>query len=321
MSAPIVQPKNFQIARVNLTELKPYGKGKISYLNYGNPGERGTSLAIQTPSLRTPFGLNVFEGDTGAKHSFNLRISGSEASVKVKAFHEFLITMDKFMVDHAVKNSKAWFGKEKSRDAISELYVPCIKVSAKTDKEGNSYPPTMKINIKRKKDSTDFDCLFYGAESKSDPNAAPLRDTPVEDLIRKGAEMTCIISCTGVWFADKKFGLGWKASQVRLDSIPAGSSSSGYGFQNDEEEGGEFVEPSEFSSAPARAVVEEDEDEEEEEVAPAPAPTPVKSAPAPAPAPAVVDSEDEEEEVAPPAPVKKAATTITKKKVVSSVKK
>lgn len=317
MSAPIVQPKNFQIARVNLTELKPYGKGKISYLNYGNPGERGTSLAVQTPSLRTPFGLNVFEGDNGAKHSFNLRIR-SDGNVKVKAFQDLLTTLDKFMVDHAVKNSKAWFGKEKSKDAIAEIYVPCLKVSAKADKEGNSYPPTMKINIKRKKDSTDFDCLFYGAESKSDPNAAPLRDTPIEDLIRKGAEMTCIISCTGVWFAGGKFGLGWKASQVRLDSIPAGSSSSGYSFQNDEEEGGEFVEPSEFNSAPARAVVEEDEDEEEEEVAPA---VPTKSAPAPAPAPAVVDSEDEEEEVAPPAPVKKAATTITKKKVVSSVKK
>jgi hypothetical protein len=320
MSAPIVQPKNFQLSHVSLTDLKPYGKGKISYLNYGNPGERGTSLAIQTPSLRTPFGLNVFEGDNGAKYSFNLRIRGGDTNPKIKAFESLLTTLDKFMVDHAVKNSKAWFGKDKSRDALMETYVPCLKVSQKTDKEGNSYAPTMKINIKRKKDDSDFDCLFYGAESKSDPSVAPIRDTPIEDLLRKGAEMTSIIECTGVWFAGGKFGLGWKAKQVRLDSVPAGgASSSGYGFQNDDEDGGEFVEPSEFS-APARtqqAVVESDDEEEE---APAPAPAPASSKPAPVQAQAVVESDDEE--VAPaPVPVKKATTTITKKKVATSVKK
>ncbi len=320
MSAPIVQPKNFQIANVSLSELKPFGKGKISYLNYGTPGERGTSLALQTPSLRTPFGLNVFDGDNGAKYSFNLRIRGGDTNPKVKAFETVLNNIDKFMVDHAVKNSKTWFGKDKSRDAIEEIYTPSIKVSTKTDKEGNLYAPTMKINIKRKKDDSDFDCLFYGAESKSDPTVAPIRDTPVEDLIRKGAEMTCIIECTGVWFAGGKFGIGWKAKQVRLDSVPAGgSSSSGYGFQNDDEDG-EFVEPSEFSS-PAKkqtqAVVESDD--EEEEVAPAPAPAPSKSAPAPA----VVESDDEEEVAPAPAPavVKKATTTVTKKKITTATKK
>jgi hypothetical protein len=320
MSAPIVQPKNFQIANVSLSELKPFGKGKISYLNYGTPGERGTSLALQTPSLRTPFGLNVFDGDNGAKYSFNLRIRGGDTNPKVKAFETVLNNIDKFMVDHAVKNSKTWFGKDKSRDAIEEIYTPSIKVSTKTDKEGNLYAPTMKINIKRKKDDSDFDCLFYGAESKSDPTVAPIRDTPVEDLIRKGAEMTCIIECTGVWFAGGKFGIGWKAKQVRLDSVPAGgSSSSGYGFQNDDEDG-EFVEPSEFSS-PAKkqtqAVVESDD--EEEEVAPAPAPAPSKSAPAPA----VVESDDEEEVAPAPAPavVKKAPTTVTKKKITTATKK
>lgn len=320
MSAPIVQPKNFQVANVALTDLKPYGKGKISYLNYGTPGERGTSLVLQTPSLRTPFGLNVFDGDNGAKYSFNLRIRGGDTNPKVKAFEGVLNTLDKFMVTHAMKNSKTWFGKALSEDAVNMIYVPCVKVSTKTDKEGNSYAPTMKINIKRKKDDSDFDCLFYGAESKSDPSAAPIRDTPVEDLIRKGAEMTCLIECTGVWFAGGKFGLGWKAKQVRLDSVPAGgSSSSGYGFQNDDDDG-EFVEPSEFSApAKTQAVVESD-DEEEEEVAPAPAPAPASSKSAPAPA--VVESDDEEVAPAPaPAVVKKATTTITKKKVATSVKK
>jgi hypothetical protein len=103
MSAPIVQPKNFQLSHVSLTDLKPYGKGKISYLNYGTPGERGTSLAIQTPSLRTPFGLNVFEGDNGAKYSFNLRIRGGDTNPKIKAFESLLTTLDKLMVEADLK--------------------------------------------------------------------------------------------------------------------------------------------------------------------------------------------------------------------------
>jgi hypothetical protein len=130
------------------------------------------------------------------------------------------------------------------------------------------------------------------------------------------------MQCTGVWFAAGKFGLSWKAVQVRLDSVPQGIS--GYGFAAEDEDGGEeftsngpaFSEPSEFSApakkpaAAAAALV--DSDEEDEEETPAPAPV------AKAPAPAAAESEDEEEVAPPPVPKK---TVVTKKKVVAAAGK
>ena len=107
------------------------------------------------------------------------------------------------------------------------------------------------------------------------------------------------MQCTGVWFAGGKFGLSWKAVQVRLDSVPAGLR--GPAFQEDEDAG--FTEPAELAPvAPRRAAA---------------------AASSLAAAPALEDDEEtgheqeqeqEEEEVAPPPVPKK--TVVTKKKVV-----
>jgi hypothetical protein len=96
------------------------------------------------------------------------------------------------------------------------------------------------------------------------------------------------MQCTGVWFAGGKFGLSWKAVQVRLDSVPA-SLGRGPAFKSDEDEddapfvsagGAAFAEPAEFSrpaafAATAAAPADADADEDEE-VAPPPVPKPSK---------------------------------------------
>jgi hypothetical protein len=182
---------------------------------------------------------------------------------------------------------------------VEAFYTPCVRFGR--DKQGNqtSYPPNLKVQLRRKRDGSDFECLFYDQKSKGDPDAQPLRGIPAEELLVKRSELTALIECTGVWFAGGKFGVSWKAVQIRLDSVPSGLR--GYGF---EEEEGEEV------------VAEADEEEA--------APAPVKSAPAkqaPAPASAVAEEEDEAEEsgeeIAPP-PMPKKTATVTKKKVVAA---
>jgi hypothetical protein len=120
----------------------------------------------------------------------------------------------------------------------------------------------------------------------------------VEELLVKKVEVTALIQCRGVWFACGKFGVSWKAVQIRLDSAPAGLR--GCAFEDDgEEEGG-----AEFSAVPrGRAALVDDEEEDEAE-APVPA-APTKKV-------VVADSDDE---VA-PAPLPKK-TVVTKKKVVA----
>ena len=295
MSSPVVQPSTFDVSKVSISQPKVLDSGgKMAYLNYGEK-----RLLIQTPSLPAPFGMSVFDKAGPPKYSVDLALRGYQDQPKPKALFAALQKLDEFMIDQGVKNSKAWFKADMKREVVEAFYTPCVRFGR--DKQGNqtSYPPNLKVQLRRKRDGSDFECLFYDQKSKGDPDAQPLRGIPAEELLVKRSEMTALIECTGVWFAGGKFGVSWKAVQIRLDSVPSGLR--GYGFE--EEEGDEVVA-----------------DEEDASEAPA---APVKSVPAkPAPAPAPAAEEEDEaeesgEEIAPP-PMPKKTATVTKKKVVAS---
>jgi len=294
MSSPVVQPSTFDVSKVSISQPKVLDSGgKMAYLNYGD----GKRLLMQTPSLPAPFGMSVFDKAGPPKYSVDLALRGYQDQTKPKALFTALQKLDEFMIDQGVKNSKMWFKTDMKREVVEAFYTPCVRFGK--DKQGNqtAYPPNLKVQLRRKRDGSDFECLFYDQKSKGDPDAQPLRGIPAEELLVKRSEMTALIECTGVWFAGGKFGVSWKAVQIRLDSVPTGLR--GYGF---EEEDGEEV------------VADEDED--------APAP-PVKSAAKAAPAPSPAAEEDDEaeesgEEIAPP-PMPKKTATVTKKKVVAAV--
>jgi hypothetical protein len=298
MSSPIVQPSSFDVSKVSISQPKVLDSGgKMAYLNYAD----SRSLVIQTPSLPAPFGLSVFDKAGPPKYSVDLALRGYQDQPKVKALFNALQTLDQHMIDLGVKNSKLWFKADMKREVVEAFYTPCVRFGK--DKQGNqtSYPPNLKVQLRRNREGTDFDCLFYDHKSKGDPHAQPLKGIPAEELLVKKVELTALVQCTGVWFAGGKFGVSWKAVQVRLDSVPAGLR--GYGFQEDAEDEG-----AEFSSRPA-LVEDEDEEEQEEEAAP----------PARAPQPPVA-AEDSDEEVA-PAPLPKKKSVVTKKVVAAAVKK
>jgi hypothetical protein len=255
---------------------------------------------MQTPSLPSPFGLNVFDKNGPPKYSLDLAMrgyNGASPNPKVKAFFDALSALDDFMIDQGVKNSKLWFKSDMKREVVEAFYTPTVKFGR--DKEGNQtpYPPNVKLQLRRRRDHDEFETDFYDEKSKTDPNAKPLKGIPIEEMLVKKVEVTALMQCTGVWFAGGKFGLSWKAVQVRLDSVPAGLR--GPAFQEDDDAG--FTEPAELAPvAPRLALVvparlppaAAEEDEEEETAA----------------------QEQEEEEVAPPPVPKK--TVVTKKKVV-----
>jgi len=297
MSSPIVQPSAFSVSKVVISPPRILDSGaKLAYLNYGD----ARALVMQTPSLQSPFGMNVFDKAGPPKYSLDLALRGYQENPKVKSFHDALSALDEYMIEQGVKNSKLWFKADMKREVVQAFYAPCVKVVR--DKEGNqtSYPPNVKLQLRRTRDGGDFETQFYDAKSKSDPHATPIKGVPVEEMLVKKVEVTALMQCTGVWFAGGKFGLSWKAVQVRLDSVPAGLGH-GPAFQQDEDEeaddvpfkasGAAFSEPAEFAPRPAQASAATDAEE---------------------------DAEDEDEEVAPPPVPKK--TVVTKKKVVAGMK-
>lgn len=314
MNSPIVQPSAFTSTKVTITPPKFLDSGaKTSYLNYDT-----RSLVLQTPTLPSVFGLNVYDKSGPKKYSINLDMRGYQENPKVKSFFNALTSLDNFMIDYAVKNSKLLFKADMKREVIEAFYTPCVKFGR--DKEGNvtPYPPSIKLQLKQERDSDDFTCRFYDAASKSDPHAKPLTGIPIEEMLVKKVEVTSLIQCTGVWFAGGKFGLSWKAVQMRLDKVPEGIQGYGFMVDDDDEQGQEQeftqkkTQASKASTLAASLAL--DDDEEDEEEVPAP---PTMSLPTKSVAQQLEDSDDEEV-AAVPVPKK---TVVTKKKIVAGVVK
>jgi len=287
--------------------------GKLAYVNYGD----SRNLMIQTPSLPSPFGMSVFDKNGPPKYSLDLALRGYQDNTKVKAFFDALTSLDEYMIDLGVKNSKLWFKADMKREIVQAFYTPIVKFGR--DKEGNQtpYPPNVKLQLRKNREGG-FETEFYGEEAKSNPKAKALdlEENPLETFLVKKVEVTALMQCTGVWFAGGKYGLSWKAVQVRLDSVPAGSLR-GYGIVNDEEDAPASSSSGgaggEFSSRPRQVV-----DEDEEETAPAPVARPTAQE---AKAPQLVEDDDDEEVAAAPVPKKPAPKVMTVKKVLGAVAK
>ena len=293
MSSPVA-PSAFKTSNVTFSAVKMLESGgKQAYLNYN-----GGPLLMQVGSLETPFGMSVYDKVQPPKYSVELNLRGYDdaaTSPGVAAIYDALTRLDEFMVDQGVKNSKAWFKKDTvSKELISELYTPSMRFAKDSSGARKPYPPTMKIQL-RKRDGK-FDVDIY------DPALNSMKGTPIEDILVKRAQLTVLMKCTGVWFAGGKFGLSWKAEQIRADKIPA--SIRGPAFLPDES-GGAVAAPQQPKGQFQALADEEDDDEVNDEEALAP------------PAKAAAQPEDEEEE----APEVVSPAAVPKKTVVKKLVK
>jgi hypothetical protein len=189
---------------------------------------------------------------------------------------------------------------------VRAFYTPIVRFSKDANGNPKPYPPTLKISLRKKNGSDAFDVQAY------DSNKQPYQGVPLEELLVKGAQLTTLIQCTGLWFAGSKFGLSWKAVQIRVDKLP--DSIRGFAFAD--EEGAAVVHaPVARRAAPAPAPVQQQEVDDDEvfDEAPAPAPVQRQSVLAAVTQPQTLDEEAEDAE---PIAVPKKAV-MTKKKIVA----
>jgi hypothetical protein len=319
MSKLIVKISEFNVSSLSIGPMKSLDSGgKMASLFYKYGDNSSGVFTTQVGSLSLPYGMNVFDKAGPVKYSMDLSLRGHDENPKVKAIYDAFMALDDWMIDQGVKNSKAWFKADLSRDVVRAFYTPMVKVAK--DAEGNPkpYPPTFKINLKKQNDQ--FDVKVYDDAQRA------YEGVPLEDLLVKGALVTSLIQCTSVWFAGSKFGLSWKAKQIRMDKVP--ESIRGYAFIDDDDvpAAKASVRPAPASANKFAALEAEPEEEaEEDEAFSAPVPShpqkqsvltammPKATGPA---APASVDEEAEDHE---PIPVPKK--TVTTKQVVKKVVK
>ena len=317
MSNLIVSPKNFSCANIVITPLKSLDSGaKQAYVNYAYDANTRKNLSVQVSTLPVPYGMNMFDKAGPPKYSVDLSLRGYDENPKVKQVYEMFTALDEYMIDQGVANSKTWFKAQLTRDVVKAFYTPLVRWSK--DAEGNvkPYPPTLKVQLKQRDGK--FDVTLF------DENKNELKGVPLDELLVKGSQVTSVIQCTSLWFAGSKFGLSWKALQIRMDKMP--DNIRGYAFQDDDDAPAPkpkvvvqqkvapvtTASPNKFSSLGA-----EEEDEGEDDAA--------FSAPAPqqqqqSVLSAMMPQEEEEGEAEEVEPVKvPVKTTVTAKKIIKKV--
>lgn len=295
----VVFPSAFSTSKITFSGVKTLDSGgKQAYLNYsGNP------LMMQVGPLETPFGLSVYDKGGPPKYSVDLKLRGYDDPAnyaKNATLFKALSALDEFMLDQAEKNAVAWFKGPKSRAVLTELYTPTVRFAL--DKEGNRkpYPPTIKASLRKNRSDDKFDVELY------DDKLQPLTNIPLEDVVVKGSVLTVLIQCTSVWFAGAKFGLSWKATQIRADKVPQNFRGKPAFLDEDGEPATAAAGGSTAGKFAALHDEEDDEVNDEEALAPPP-----KAAAAPAPA-AAEEAEAEDDEAPLPVPARKMSTTPAK---------
>ena len=304
----VITPATFDAKKLTVSDIKKLDNGSSQvYINYD-----GKRLRVQAPRMSVPYDSGDYQDNKKYKVQFSFK--GKDSNPKLAAYYTMLEAIDDFIVEVATKNAGKWFKMPgASKEMIKLFYSPSLKFSK--DKDGNlkDYPPTQAVTLKMRNGA--FDAELYDTKNQSIEGL-----TPVE-ILRRGAEVTPISDATGIWVADKKFGLAWKLHQARIDVPGEGSASRGF-MGVDEDTGVPLVasagagvsaededdlmaavlpgKPKAVAAAVVVAAEEDDEEEEddEDEVIPAP-PVPAKKAVA---APVAVAA----------APVKKVIKKVTK---------
>jgi hypothetical protein len=273
--------------------------------------------------------MNVFDKAGPVKYSVDMSFRGYEDTSpknKIRNFYNAMTQLDEFMVQQGVKNCQAWFKSKLTEDVVRAFYTPIVRVSKDANGNPKPYPPTLKVSLRKKNGTDRFEVDAFDADKQpyKTEDGAP---TPLEELLVKGAQMTVLIQCTGLWFAGSKFGLSWKAVQIRVDKLP--DSLRGFAFADDEDAprpsarsntggGQQRLQMSAPAPAPAPAPVMADEVNDDDVFDEAPAPAPAR----PSVLAAVTQSQtlDDEAEDAEPIAVPKKVV-MTKKAVTTKVVK
>jgi hypothetical protein len=320
MASQIKTPSDIDVSKLEFSPVKVLDNGGKSV----NIRYEGRNLMVETPSLKVPYGINIFDKQGPPKFSVDLSLGGEDEATR--ALQDFMEAFDERMIDAGVENAGKWFKMSNpNRDVIKAFYTPLVKVAKDAQGNPKPYPPTFKLALRKRKDGS-FETDFYNAASRDEKGQPTAFDksTPIEEILPKRSFVTTIVQCTGVWFAGGKFGTTWKAFQARVDSQP--EQIRGPAFRSDAPDVRAFVAKGlPAKVAPAAAAEPEDddaEDEDEEEVVAAVLPKKTVAAPAaPPPAPlraaaSVAPAAFEDEAVVEPVPVpaKKKVTVKPKAK-------
>ena len=191
--------------------------------------------------------FNDNDGSDNGKLQFTVNID-PEASESNKNMCEFAAAMDKKVCAEAMKNHVQWLKLAKNKanmDAIEDRYTNMKRVSLdpETGEPDGKYPPSFRFKVAKNKGT--WECKVFDHNRKEIP-INNMTNEEVFALFPKKSTIKVLLKLTVIWIAGSKFGVSWKAEQIKVDKPKTLDS---YAFQDSDEDD-----------------LETDEDTEEEEV-------------------------------------------------------
>ena len=230
-SNSVILYKNFDASKLVCGEqTKNKAGGNQVFLLY----DGSKRIILQTPKMSVPFGVSEYvpENNTGpTKYSLDASFKGVPDDARLNRFMDTAHAIDTRMIDLAVENSKAWFGKQMSREVVEELYRPLVKPSKQPEK----YAPTIKFKIRPARDGG------AGMNVEAFDNKRERFD--MTDF-QSGSSVKCIVDFAPIWFVNKQFGVTLSIVQLEVVSLPAGKLQ-GFAFHNESDDENEesFSDP------------------------------------------------------------------------------
>lgn len=184
--------------------------------------------SYDTDFLRAPYGVSTplpgQEAAMATRRSFDV-------SIESDAMLSWLDALDERNVVAGVENSQAWFGRPMERGAIEHMYTPIVKRNLQKPE----YRPTARTKVLLDGDRK-TNILVVTKETPAAAGRAATIDEYVEgtiDDVTKGAKCLVIVETSGLWQAQKSFGMSlqcvsvlvWPTRQTRgIDAFFLGAS-------------------------------------------------------------------------------------------------
>lgn len=196
--------------------------GKMGYVS-----NKEGKLIFQTPEMYAPFGHSewVNENDGSKKYDIQLSFKDIDSRETLQQLKDFLEQIDNKVVDEALANSQKWFGKKyKNKEVVAALFNESVKYykDPETGERSDKYPANYKLKLPYRDGEFKVE-VYDGNRNKIDINSVQT----------KGAKITALVECSGVWVIGGKFGISYKTLQLQ---IKPRETISGFCFKNVEED-------------------------------------------------------------------------------------
>lgn len=178
--------------------------------------QKNKKLHVQLPPM-TCWGITDYTdqatGESDGKYSAKLHFSGKPgASETSKSALEKLRAFEEQVLQDAVANSEAWFGKKQSREIVEYGYFPFLKMGKNSETKQPDPEKGVYFRPKANCYGGKWDLEVFDTEGGllfPNENEA---DVPM-DYVPSGSEVTCGIECKQIWIGAKGWGISWAIKQ------------------------------------------------------------------------------------------------------------